>query len=953
MLIGKDEVRGMLSLEGRQLGNYTVTRRIRSGGMGAVYEGRQRTAFDRRVAIKVILGTYATDPDMRRRFAREAKTVARLHHPHILPLIEFGDEQGVLYLVMPFIEGGTLTGYLRRHLPDVHEVSAIFLQLLDAVEYAHDEGLIHRDIKSSNVLLESRRNGPPYAYLADFGLVRTIQQAELESSYAGTPIPLDQVPGTPQYMAPEQTLGIVTPSTDIYALGVLLYQMLTGELPYNDPDDIEVIKMQLYAPVPNPRDTDASIPAELGALVARAMAKRQEQRFADISEFREAFLVALDRPITRIEEPAFEDDEDDFGFQELLPASPPLPVAEPPLPPRAPRLSQHLRVPPEPIEFGGPPVAPRLPRITGDPNEVAPARRSPVTDDQNDDTPRRPRITGDPNETAQRPRSLETSLDAPEKRYSRSTEEPAEQQPGPGRRARLSEEPTEQFGPRRSRATDEPGEAPGPGRRMRGLEEAPDALAPARRLRAIEEQAEAPAPMYRSRGIGSDEDQAQPGVRARQTLGKLEKAALPLLPQPRQALGKSALIEPHPVPARHPLPKRQHSGKRHLGLTAVVGLTVSILILLLLLTRVLGLSIFPAGFPLLGSSSVTKISLTAKTASVHDTFLLTASPQTAQPNASTRVMPDRDASSSANSIRTVATSGLKSSGGARASGMLHFDNSGSRQASVSSGFTFITNNNVQVRLDDSIVVPARSDGQDGTLDAPATAVEPGQMGNIQAGALNSPCCGGQVIVSNSTAFSGGKDGGVTHLVAQNDLDGVKNELTPALRQQAAQQLSGQIQPGEVQVGSPGYNVNVTSDQPVGATADQVTVTVTVTATVLVYSTHIASDLARQLLNSEAHQSPALGSGYQLHGTLNISPPTIEQQGTNGQLYLSISASGLWSYVVTPQDENLWRQNIKGASTTLAQSYLSTRPGITGVHIDLPFGTDHLPTDETQIVFSIN
>src|SRR6267154_1192998 len=146
----------MLALEGRQLGNYDVIRRMRVGGMGAVYEGRQRTAFGRRVAIKVILGTYAADPDMRRRFAREARTVARLHHPHILPLIEFGDEQGVLYLVMPFIEGGTLTGYLRRHLPDIHEVSTIFLQLLDAVEYAHDEGLIHRDIKSSNVLLEEQ-----------------------------------------------------------------------------------------------------------------------------------------------------------------------------------------------------------------------------------------------------------------------------------------------------------------------------------------------------------------------------------------------------------------------------------------------------------------------------------------------------------------------------------------------------------------------------------------------------------------------------------------------------------------------------------------------------------------------------------------------------------------------------------------------------------------------------
>src|ERR1700693_3842254 len=119
----------MLALEGRQLGNYDVIRRIRAGGMGAVYEGRQRTAFDRKVAIKVILGNYASDKDMRRRFAREARTVARLHHPHILPLIEYGDEQGILYLVMPFIEGGTLTSYLRRGLPDLNEIAAIIQTL--------------------------------------------------------------------------------------------------------------------------------------------------------------------------------------------------------------------------------------------------------------------------------------------------------------------------------------------------------------------------------------------------------------------------------------------------------------------------------------------------------------------------------------------------------------------------------------------------------------------------------------------------------------------------------------------------------------------------------------------------------------------------------------------------------------------------------------------------------
>src|SRR2546427_10320970 len=195
---------------------------------------------------------------------------------------------------MPYIEGGTLTSYLRRSLPDLNKVSAIYQQLLDAVEYAHDEGLIHRDIKSSNVLLEEQRSGEPYIYLADFGLVRTSRQAELEQ--AGKPIPLEQVPGTPHYMAPEQTQGIVTTASDIYALGVLLYQMLTGELPYDDPDEVQVIQMQLYAPIPAPSEHDPSLPVELDEVVRTAMAKRIEDRYGSVSELRQAFLAAIQGP---------------------------------------------------------------------------------------------------------------------------------------------------------------------------------------------------------------------------------------------------------------------------------------------------------------------------------------------------------------------------------------------------------------------------------------------------------------------------------------------------------------------------------------------------------------------------------------------------------------------------------------------------------------------------------
>lgn len=831
----------MLSLEGRQLGNYTVTRRIRAGGMGAVYEGRQRSAFDRRVAIKVILGTYATDPDMRRRFAREAKTVARLHHPHILPLIEFGDEQGVLYLVMPFIEGGTLTGYLRRHLPDIHEVATIFTQLLDAVEYAHDEGLIHRDIKSSNVLLESRRSGPPYAYLADFGLVRTIQQAELESSYAGTPIPLDQVPGTPHYMAPEQTRGIVTPATDIYALGVLLYQLLTGELPYNDPDDIEVIKMHLHAPVPNPRATDASIPAELGAVVTRAMAKRAEGRFADIGEFREAFLAAIDGPGARDAITPFAD-EDDFAVHEF---------SHSPLPPsRPPRASQQLRLlPPEPIEFVEPlpPAGARRPRIT----------------DEKRVSPRRPRTTDEPREPQLPP-----------------------------------------AGKQRPRVTDDPREpAAGARRAQSATDDLPDG------------------------------------------------AILPPF-QPRPPEGRVAQPAPRAFASVTTVPKiQQRKHSRRFSVAIMLGIIVPVLlILLLLLPRVFGLSILPAGFPVFGASPGATITLTVKTTQVRDTFLFTASPQAQSEEVNTRVIPDHSANGTASGSQTVATSGLQNKGGAYASGTLLFDNSGHTPVRVSAGFTFTASGGVQIRLETGVLVPARVNGIDGTTNAPGQAVAPGQSGNIPANALNAPCCGGSVIVSNPAPFSGGSDANVTHLVAQNDLNGVASALTPDLRQKALQQITSKLQPGEVQAGTPVYKTSVTSNYPVGSVADHVTVTVTVNATALVYNTSTAADLARQLLTSEAIQS--LGPGYQPRGSLSIATPTVEQQGSDGQLYLSVSASGLWAYTLTAQIEEQWRQAIKGASVTLAQNYLTTRPGILAAHIQLPFGSDHLPSDETQITFVV-
>jgi serine/threonine protein kinase len=746
----------MQTLEGTQLGNYDVIRRIRVGGMGAVYEGRQRTAFGRRVAIKVILGSYASDREMRRRFAREARTIARLQHPHILQLIEFGEQDGMLFLVMPFIEGGTLTSYLRRELPTLQDIASIFLQLLDAVEYAHDEGLIHRDIKSSNVLLDARRGGVPYVYLADFGLVRTSKNLELEET--GKPIPLDQIPGTPHYMAPEQTRGIVTPAIDIYALGVLLYQMLTGELPYDDPDDVKVVKMHLSAPVPSPCERDASVPVELGEVARKAMAKRPEQRFASVAEMRAAFTEAVEGPLARVTE-----DDPDIAIE---------------LPP-----------PPQP----------------------APPRRKSIP------------------------------LPAPE-----------------------------------------PKKPPMP-------------------------------------------------VTAR-------KRARPVTP--------STLL----APARPRVGGSKRRKNRRFVLTVVAAALVpAILLVALLMPRVLGISLFPAGFPLVGASPLATVTVTVKSQTVQDTYLLMAEPTITQSDPTTRAIPDRLLTASASDSRTVPATGVLTIPGTQARGTLLFDNSSHQTFNLQSGMPFMASDSVQVVLAQDVTIPPRQDGVDGTISAPAIAAAPGAAGDITAGALAATCCNNQVVVSNPQAFTGGTDARTVHIVQQADLNAARNALTPGLENEALQKVQRQIAAGEAKAGAPVYVVDSSSNQPVGARSNTVTVQVSVTATVTVYAVQMAFQMARLLLGEKAAQNP--GNNYQSNSPPVVDTPAVIAQENNGVIYLSVRVHGVWFYQISQQQINLWRQSIKDATPQLAQAFMLQQSGVAHVIIQLPFGADHLPSsvDQIQIV----
>ena len=745
----------MLALEGRQLGNYDVIRRIRAGGMGAVYEGKQRTAFDRKVAIKVILGNFASDRDMRRRFAREARTVARLHHPHILPLIEFGDEQGLLYLVMPFIEGGTLTSYLRRSLPGLQEVSAIYQQLLDAVEYAHDEGLIHRDIKSSNVLLEHRRSGT-YAYLADFGLVRTSRQAELEQS--GKPIPLEQVPGTPHYMAPEQTMGIITTASDIYALGVLLYQMLTGELPYDDPDEVRVIQMQLYSPIPLPSDHDTTIPVELSEVVLKAMAKRVEDRYANVAELRQDFLAAIQGSVLTA-------DEDDLAVSDSV--ARPLPPISTPLVPLEPPVSSPI------IEL---------------------RRAKPIA---------APAV------------------------------------------ARGRQRNTDSVRDNRQRTTE---------------------------------------PVQRNR--------------------------------------------------------------KHFHFSIVATLSVPVLLLVLLIVpRALGLSLFPVGVPIIGADPTTTISVTPQSKPLQDTFLLTASPQTQNPDMAKRIIPDRQLPATATASNTTKTTGITSYAGVQAMGSVLLVNSSRTTVYMPMGIIFSTTTGIEVETAQTVDVPARQHGQDGTVSAAAVAVYAGSAGNIPADALSTTCCN-SISVSNPYPFSGGIDAHQAHVVLQSDIDRVSSLLVSSLEQQVAKQITTEMHAGEVVSSAPIYQAVVTPNNPVGTVADQVNVQVTVSTTISVYNRIVASQLAIDLLNGEAAQT--LGTSYQLAGTPKVDVPRVVEQGKNGVLYLSVQVYESRLFTFSPQQLAKWKQSIKGATSEAALAFLNQQSGIAAVQIHLPFGADHIPTTIDQI-----
>jgi branched-chain amino acid transport system substrate-binding protein len=272
----------MEDLTGKQLGPYQIVAPLGEGGMAAVFRAYQ-PAMERYVALKVLPRHFADDPNFVARFQREAKLLAQLQHPHILPVFDYGQVEGYSYIVMPFLPSGTLTDSLQGKPLPLPRIRQIIDQVGDALNYAHGRGMVHRDVKPSNILIDESGN----CLLTDFGLARMVETS-VNLTATGT------VMGTPAYMAPEQGSGHkIDARSDIYSLGIILYEMATGRVPYRAETPVAVVYMHISSPLPLPRSLNPDLPEAVERVILKALAKNPDERYQTAGDL----VAALDRAI--------------------------------------------------------------------------------------------------------------------------------------------------------------------------------------------------------------------------------------------------------------------------------------------------------------------------------------------------------------------------------------------------------------------------------------------------------------------------------------------------------------------------------------------------------------------------------------------------------------------------------------------------------------------------------
>ena len=269
---------------GQMLGPYRIINQVGRGGMATVYKAYQ-PSVDRYVAIKVLPSQLAESREFATRFQQEARIIAKLEHPHILPVFDYGESDGVAYFVMRYMDAGTLKEKMieGRPLP-LQEIDRLFTQLANALSYAHSKGIVHRDLKPANILIDSHGN----VFLTDFGIAKLLESASPRLTQT------DAIMGTPAYISPEQAQGqTVDQRSDIYSLGIILYEMVTGSVPFTAETPLAVLFKHISDPLPPPSLVKPDIRPSIEQVLLKALAKDPRDRFATAAEFVAAWERAL------------------------------------------------------------------------------------------------------------------------------------------------------------------------------------------------------------------------------------------------------------------------------------------------------------------------------------------------------------------------------------------------------------------------------------------------------------------------------------------------------------------------------------------------------------------------------------------------------------------------------------------------------------------------------------
>lgn len=273
------------------IGKYRIEERLNEGGMGAVYRGTH-VLMDKTVAIKVLRPSLAADEKIVARFSREARAASRISHPHALSVTDFGEsEDGIVFLVMEYLNGMTLKEAIRQNGPmPLARVVEIVRQVGGALEAAHEQGVVHRDLKSENIMLLGT-NGPDYAKVLDFGIAKI---TEPEGTYDPGLTAPDLVIGTPQYMSPEQCSQApdIDARSDLYSLGVIIYEMLVGHVPFTGESSTAIMLKHLQEPAPSVLEERTDLPPSVARVVSKAMAKRADDRYQRVGELLEDLTIA-------------------------------------------------------------------------------------------------------------------------------------------------------------------------------------------------------------------------------------------------------------------------------------------------------------------------------------------------------------------------------------------------------------------------------------------------------------------------------------------------------------------------------------------------------------------------------------------------------------------------------------------------------------------------------------